>query len=74
MQLAVGEHTDRDLNPGFRPVVLTADNPYRTPDAVFEATRPLVAAGAQFLRAVGQATASYTGALTVGTVGADTVR
>lgn len=74
VQLAVGEHTDRDLNPGFRPVVLTADNPYRTPDAVFEATRPLVAAGAQFLRAVGQATASYTGALTVGTVGADTVR
>lgn len=74
VQLAVGSHDEHDINPGFRPVVLTPDNPYRTTDAVFEAAPQLVAAGAQFLRAVGRATASYTGALAVGTTGLSTVR
>ncbi len=74
VQLAVGEHDAHDVNPGFRPVILTSDNPYRTTDAVFEAVSPLVAAGAQFLRCVGQATASYTGALAIASMGMDAVR
>lgn len=74
VQLAVGEHDAHDVNPGFRPVILTPDNPYRTTDAVFEAVPPLVAAGAQFLRCVGQATASYTGALAIASMGMDAAR
>lgn len=74
VQLAVGEHDEHDINPGFRPVVLTADNPYKTTDAVFEAAPKLVASGAQFLQAIGKATAAYTGALAVGTTGLSSVR
>lgn len=74
VQIAVGEHTERDLNPGFRPVVLSEDNPYRTPDALLEAAVRLVGAGAQFLRAAGSATASYSGALVIATEGLDCVR
>ena len=74
VQLQVGEHDPRDVNPGFRPVEITADNPYRTPDAIFDAATALLDAGAQFLRAVGHATPSYTGALVIAGDGRDCVR
>lgn len=74
VQLYVGEHDERDVNPGFRPVEITPDNPYRTSDAVFEAGQALLAAGAQFLRAVGHATPSYTGALVIAGTGRDCAR
>lgn len=62
-QLEVGEHTKRDLNPGFAPVIITDDNPYKTPDALVDAAFKLQAAGVQFFRAVGQSSPSYTGGL-----------
>lgn len=62
-QLEVGEHTKRDLNPGLAPVVITADNPYKTPDALVDAALLLQEAGVQFFRAAGKSSASYTGAL-----------
>ena len=74
VQLQVGEHDPRDVNPGFRPVEITPDNPYRTSDAIFDAGTALLAAGAQFLRAVGHATPSYTGALVIAGDGRDCVR
>jgi len=74
VQLRVGEHDPRDVNPGFRPVELTPDNPYKTSDAVFEAGVALLSAGVQFLRAVGHATPSHTGALVIAGVGRDSVR
>jgi 5-methyltetrahydrofolate--homocysteine methyltransferase len=74
VQLKVGEHDPRDVNPGFRPVEITPDNPYRTPDAIFDAATALLNAGAQFLRAVGHATPSYTGALVIAGDGRDCVR
>lgn len=74
VQLEVGEHDPRDVNPGFRPVEVTDDNPYRTPDALFDAAMALLAAGVQFLRAVGHATPSYTGALVIAGDGRDCVR
>lgn len=69
VQLEVGEHDERDVNPGFRPVELTDENPYRTSDALFDAANALLPAGVQFLRAVGHATPSYTGALVIATDG-----
>ena len=74
VQLHVGPHDPRDVNPGFRPVEITSDNPYRTPDAIFDAATVLLNAGAQFLRAVGHATPSYTGALVIAGDGRDCVR
>lgn len=74
VQLQVGPHDERDVNPGFRPVQATPENPYRTPDALFDAAGMLVSAGAQFLRAVGHATPSYTGALVIASEGRDCVR
>lgn len=74
VQLQVGEHDARDVNPGFRPVEITDDNPYRTPDAIFDAAQALLPAGVQFLRAVGHATPSYTGALVIAGDGRDCVR
>ena len=74
VQLHVGEHDPRDVNPGFRPVENTPDNPYRTPDALFDAGTALITAGVQFLRAVGHATPSYTGALVIAGDGRDCVR
>lgn len=62
-QLEVGPHTKRDLNPGLAPVLVTADNPYKTPDALVDASLLLQEAGVQFFRAVGESSASYTGAL-----------
>lgn len=52
----------------------TTENPYWHPDTMMEAAALLRAAGAQFLRAVGAATTSYTGALCAATAGLPTVR
>ncbi len=47
----------------------TEGNPYYEPDAMIDAADELKAAGVQFLRAVGNATPSYTGALVAATIG-----
>ncbi len=52
----------------------TQENPYYCPDAMVEAASLLRAAGAQFLRAIGQATPAYTGALVAATDGFDVMR
>lgn len=49
----------------------TAENPYYCPDALVSAADALRAAGVQFLRAVGDATPAYTGALAATTAGLD---
>jgi 5-methyltetrahydrofolate--homocysteine methyltransferase len=49
-------------------------NPYPTPDHLAKAAGVLRQAGAQFLRAAGEATPAYTGALAVAVNGLDTVR
>lgn len=49
-------------------------NPYPDPDSLADAAVALRAAGAQFLRAVGEATPAYTGALAVVCAGAQSVR
>ncbi len=50
------------------------ENPYAMPDFMVDAAVALRAAGAQFLRATGQATPAYTGALAAGVLGADCIR
>lgn len=50
----------------------TPENPYFEPDVMVEAADVLAAGGVQFMRAVGAATPSYTGALVAATIG-DTV-
>lgn len=52
----------------------TDANPYYEPDAMIDAADQLKAAGAQFLRATGNATPSYTGALVAATIGDSVVR
>ncbi len=52
----------------------TDANPYFEPDAMIEAADRVRAAGAQFLRATGNATPSYTGALVAATIGDSVVR
>ena len=49
----------------------TPENPYYSPDMMVPAADALRAAGAQFLRAVGNATPAYTGALAATTLGLD---
>lgn len=49
-------------------------NPYPMPDALADAALQLRAAGAQLLRACGEATPAYTGALAVAALGRDCVR
>lgn len=49
-------------------------NPYPMPDALADAALQLRAAGAQFLRACGEATPAYTGALAVAAMGRDCIR
>lgn len=49
-------------------------NPYPDPDSLADVAVALRAAGAQFLRAVGEATPAYTGALAVVCAGAQSVR
>lgn len=52
----------------------TLQNPYYCPDTMVSAAACLRGAGVQFLRAVGQATPAYTGALAVATEGFDVAR
>lgn len=51
----------------------TAENPYCDADTMIDAAERLQASGVQFLRAVGNATPSYTGALVAATLGDDVV-
>ena len=62
--LQVGRRDARQQGP-------TAENPYYCPDAMVAAADALRAAGVQFLRAVGDATPAYTGALVATTTGLD---
>ena len=66
VQLRVAEHAPRQGAP-------TPENPYYCPDVMVDAAARLRAAGAQFLRAVGDATPAYTGALAAATDGFDVV-
>ena len=66
-QLIVGVH---DPKQG----AATAENPYYCPDVLVEAGTQLRGAGAQFLRASGQATPAYTGALVAASEGFDVMR
>lgn len=50
------------------------ENPYALPDALADAAVAVRAAGAQFVRACGQATPACTGALAVAVAGADCLR
>ncbi len=49
----------------------TDENPYFEPDTMMEAAHALMKAGAQFLRAVGDATPAYTGVLVASSAGHD---
>ena len=62
--LVVRERTSRQQGP-------TAENPYYCPDTMVSAATALRAAGAQFLRAVGDATPAYAGALAATVAGLD---
>ncbi|MDO5117928.1 MAG: homocysteine S-methyltransferase family protein [Eggerthellaceae bacterium] len=53
---------------------MTKDNPYYCPDIMVQAAAALRNAGAQFLRAAGQATPAYTGVLAATVSGFDAVR
>ena len=66
VQLRVAEHAPRQG-------ASTPENPYYCPDVMVDAAARLRAAGAQFLRAVGDATPAYTGALAAATDGFDVV-
>lgn len=66
VQLRVAEHAPRQG-------AATPENPYYCPDAMVDAAEHLRAAGAQFLRAVGDITPAYTGALATATEGLDVV-
>ncbi|OUO88982.1 methionine synthase [Gordonibacter sp. An230] len=66
-QLVVGK---RDPRQG----AATVANPYYCPDVLVEAGARLRAAGVQFLRAAGDATPAYTGALVAASEGEDVVR
>ncbi len=57
----------RQVNPEQKSA--TPENPYFEPDTMIEAAEALKAAGAQFLRASGNATSSYAGALVAATLG-----
>ena len=66
-QIDVVEHNPRQRQ-------ATPENPYHRPDVMMEAAQHLRAAGAQFLRATGQATPAYAGALVAATDGLDAHR
>lgn len=66
-QLAVGEVAPHQEAP-------TEENPYYLPDAMVKPAAHLYAAGVQFLRATGNATAAYTGALAATVMGLDVRR
>ena len=73
VQIAIKQPTDRELRDASLGRV-PESNPYPTPDHVVDCAVRLRAAGAQFLRAVGQVTPVYTGALAVVCDGADAIR
>lgn len=54
-------------------VAATRENPYPIPDTMMDTALRLRAAGAQFLRACGQATPAYTGVLSAAVAGLDVV-
>ena len=64
VQLEVRERSARQQGP-------TTENPYYCADAMMPAADALHAAGAQFLRAAGDATPAYTGALMATVLGTD---
>ena len=64
VQLAVAEHDPKQGEP-------TKENPYYCPDVMVQAAARLRGAGAQFLRATGEATPAYTGALAAAVTGFD---
>lgn len=66
VQLVVAKHNKRQMYP-------SAENPYYIPDTMFEAIPHLRSAGVQFIRAVGDATPAYTGALSVVLRGLDVI-
>lgn len=66
-QLQVGTHNPKQGES-------TTENPYYCPDMLVEAAAKLRAAGVQFLRAAGNATPAYTGALVAASEGFDVVR
>lgn len=66
-QLVVGEDAPRQGGP-------TDENPYYCPDVLVDAATRQRAAGVQFLRAAGNATPAYTGALVAASAGFDVVR
>lgn len=65
-QLEVRQRNARQQGP-------TPENPYYAPDAMVAAAEALRAAGVQFLRAAGDATPAYTGALAATTMGLDVI-
>lgn len=66
VQIEVGNRNKRQM-------YATPENPYFSADTMFDAIPHLRSAGVQFLRAVGQATPAYTGALAVVTRGLDVI-
>lgn len=66
VQLKVGKHDPKQGRS-------TKENPYYCPDVMVEAASRLRAAGVQFLRAVGDVTPAYTGALAAAVAGFDVV-
>lgn len=66
VQLAVGTVNPRQFEP-------TTGNPYHCPDVMMDAALRLALAKVQFLRAVGNATPAYTGALVAATEGRDVI-
>lgn len=66
VQIAVAHHDRKQGEP-------TAENPYYCPDAAVDAALALRASGVQFLRAVGDVSPAYTGALAVAVMGLDVV-
>lgn len=65
-QIAVAKRNPKQGEP-------TPENPYWCPDAVVDAALALRACGVQFLRATGDVSPAYTGALAVATMGLDVV-
>ncbi|MDO4503508.1 MAG: methionine synthase [Coriobacteriia bacterium] len=64
VQLRVNERKPRQFD-------ATEENPWYRPDTMIDAALHLRAAGAQFLRATGNATPAYTGALAAAVMGTD---
>ncbi len=66
VQLEVHKEDPKNRIPRFQ-----EESPYDSPDSMMDAADALCAAGVQFLRAIGDATPAYTGALVAATMGRD---